>query len=69
MLSVKQGGIKYHILSLWYDSTKNWTSVYQVIGEYSTNSNFGQLYIYIYILVWRLQYLKPYHGEKIIVIE
>ena len=21
MLSVKQGGIKYHFLSLWYDST------------------------------------------------
>ena len=23
MLSVKQGGIKYHFLSLWYDSTWN----------------------------------------------
>ena len=24
MLSVKQGGIKYHFLSLWYDSTWDW---------------------------------------------
>ena len=23
MLSVKQGGIKYHFLSLWYDSTSD----------------------------------------------
>ena len=28
MLSVKQGGIKYHFLSLWYDST---------IGEHSNH--------------------------------
>ena len=34
MLSVKQGGIKYHFLSLWYDSTWDWTSVSIVIGEY-----------------------------------
>ena len=27
MLSVKQGGIKYHFLSLWYDSTWDWTPV------------------------------------------
>ena len=25
MPSVKQGGIKYHFLSLWYDSTWDWT--------------------------------------------
>ena len=25
MLSIKQGGIKYHFLSLWYDSTWDWT--------------------------------------------
>ena len=25
MLSVKQDGIKYHFLSLWYDSTWDWT--------------------------------------------
>ena len=31
MLSDKQGGIKYHFLSLWYDSTRDRT-----IGEHST---------------------------------
>ena len=30
MLSVKQGGIKYHFLSLWYDSTWDWTQVSRV---------------------------------------
>ena len=33
MLSVKQGGIEYHFLSLWYDSTKDWTQFSQAIGE------------------------------------
>ena len=32
MLSVKQGGIKYHFLSLWYDSTWDWTQVSRPIG-------------------------------------
>ena len=27
VLSVKQGGIKYDFLSLWYDSTWDWTPV------------------------------------------
>ena len=35
MLNVKQGGIKYHFLSLWYDSTGDWTQVSQAIGEHS----------------------------------
>ena len=43
MLSVKQGGIKYHFLSLWYDSTWDWTQVSRAIGEHSNP------YIYIYI--------------------
>ena len=34
MLSVKQGSIKYHFLSLWYDSTCDWTQVSQAIGEH-----------------------------------
>ena len=37
MLSVKQGGIKYHFLSLWYDSTWDRTSVSWTIGEHSLN--------------------------------
>ena len=35
MLSVKQGGIKYYFLSLWYDSTWDWTQVSRAIGEHS----------------------------------
>ena len=34
MLSVKQGGIKYHFLNLWYDSTWDWNLVYQAIGKH-----------------------------------
>ena len=37
MLSVKQGGIKYHFLSLWYNSTWDWTKVFRNIGEHSTH--------------------------------
>ena len=43
MLSVKQGGIKYHFLSLWYDSTWDWTQVSWAIGEHSNpwaNANY-----------------------------
>ena len=35
MLGVKQGGIKSHFLSLWYDSTWEWTQVSRAIGEHS----------------------------------
>ena len=35
MLSVKQGGIKYHFLSLWYDSTWDSTPVSRTIDEHS----------------------------------
>ena len=37
MLSVKQGSIKYHFLSLWYDSTWDRTQVSWAIGEYSNH--------------------------------
>ena len=33
MLSVKQGGIKNHFFSLWYDSTWDWTPISQTIGD------------------------------------
>ena len=36
MLNVKQGGIKYHLLSLWYDTTWDLTLVSRAIGEHST---------------------------------
>ena len=35
MLSVKQGSIKYHFWSLWYDLTRDWTHVSRAIGEHS----------------------------------
>ena len=35
MLNVKQGDIKYHLLSLLYDSTKDWTLVSETIHEHS----------------------------------
>ena len=34
MLSVKHGSIKYHFLSLWYDSTWDWTQVSRAIDEH-----------------------------------
>ena len=37
MPSVKQEGIKYHFLILWYDSTWDWTPVSRDIGEHSTH--------------------------------
>ena len=37
MLSVKQGSIKYYYLSLWYDSTWDWTPASHTISEHSTH--------------------------------
>ena len=37
MLSVKQGGIKYHFSSFWYESTLDWTQVSRAIGEHSNH--------------------------------
>ena len=37
MLSVKQEGIKYHFLSLWYDLTWDWIPVTRTIDEHSTH--------------------------------
>ena len=45
MLSVKQGGIKYHFLSLWYDSTLDWNSISRTIGEHS--NHYCNTYMYI----------------------
>ena len=37
MLSVKQRGIKYRFLSILYDLTWDWNSVFGAIGEHSTH--------------------------------
>ena len=34
MLSVKQGGIKYHFVNIWCDSAWDWTQVFRAIGEH-----------------------------------
>ena len=47
MLSVKQGGIKYHVLSLWYDSTWHWTPVSRATGAHPPLSQWAVIYIYI----------------------
>ena len=52
MLSVKQGGIKCHFLSLRYDSTWDWTSVFRAIDEHSTRPMcWRYIYIYIYLYI------------------
>ena len=50
MLSAKQGGIKYHFLSLWYDSTWDWTQVSRAIGEHSRPMS-GRPKIYLFISI------------------
>ena len=35
MLSVKQVGIKYQFLSLWYDATWDWNPVSRAIDEHT----------------------------------
>ena len=53
MLSVKQGGIKYHFLSHWYDSTWDWMQVSRAIGKHSNHhANVQVQYIYTYIYIW-----------------
>ena len=37
VLSAKQGGIEYHFLSLWCDSTRDLTPVSRTTGEHSTH--------------------------------
>ena len=45
MLSVKQGSIKYHFLSVLYDSTWDWTQVSWTIGKHSTHYANGPVYL------------------------
>ena len=45
MLRAKQGSIKYDFLSLWYDSTWDWTPVSWTIGK--TLNSLGQIKTYL----------------------
>ena len=66
MLSFKQGGIKYHFLSLWYVSAWDWTPVSQTISKHSTTKpiyisyqRFKKLYL---IYIDRFSFaIHPYH--------
>ena len=49
MLSVKQGNIKYHFLSLWYDMTGDWTMVSCAIGEHSNHFTYILMNYYSYL--------------------
>ena len=43
-----QGGIKYHFLSLWYDSTWDWTPVSGAYVEHSNHyANVRRYIIYV----------------------
>ena len=44
MLNLKQGGIKYHFLSLWYDSIWDWTPVSRAFGEHRFSGLVGRLF-------------------------
>ena len=72
MLNIKQGIIKYHILSLWYDSTWDWTPVRSpeplAITLCTRSTDWILLciylisyyiYIYIYILLIPLLFFYP----------
>ena len=48
ILSVKQGSIKHHFSSLWYESNWDRTPVSRTIGEHSTyQESYPNIYIYI----------------------
>ena len=54
MLSVKQGGIKNDFLSLWYNSTRDWTPVSWAIGKQFTH------YIYYVDAYMNLVFMKSF---------
>ena len=47
ILSIKQGGIKFHFMSLWLDSTWDWTPISWAFAEHSINKTRGSV-IYLY---------------------
>ena len=61
MHSLKQGGIKYHFFTIWYDSTWDWTPVSRTIGEHTHTHTLSlsislfhtlSLSLSIYIYIW-----------------
>ena len=64
MLSIKQGSIKYHFLSFWYESTWDWTLISWAIGKHSNHYANGSVNIYIYIYIYIYKYIE--HSGKAI---
>ena len=59
MLSDKQRCIKYHFLSVRYETTSDWTPVIQAIGEHSTHRQWAEPYLYKFITKIIKQYSLP----------
>ena len=51
MMIVKQSGIMYHFLSLWYDSTWNWTPISRTIDEHYNIMTFTIIISTIFLIV------------------
>ena len=65
MPSVKQGGIKYHFFSLFYDSTLDWTATMRTIGEHSNHyANGPELSNNIYEILL-ITYKKKHQSVRI----
>ena len=66
MLSVKQGDIRYHFLSFWYDSTWDWNPVTWTIGEHSTHSANGSRTKDTKILLFLIKHytIKTYNNNN-----
>ena len=62
MLSVKQGSIKYHFLSLWYDSTWDWNLVSRAIGEHSNHLTQTLIYYNFAnkLVNYQIKFFKPF---------
>ena len=77
VLSAKQGSIKYHSLSLWYDLTWDWTQslgplentlLIRLMAQYSTQNIAFLNWKYMQIISIQYEYLKLYNCEQKIII-
>ena len=67
MLSVKQGGIKYHFLSLWYDRTWDWTVAFAILPRpvmwLKLTSWHHCKWISVLFTTWRLSALTQFQNQ------
>ena len=69
------GGINYYLLSLWYDSTWDWTPVSRTIGEHSTHKTNGKYpyvclggFIFGFMAVTILNFVTEFGHKKYLII-